>query len=82
MSDAAHTTSALPAIASLWEAKDGRILRVEGWTQPTTYPADDWWASCTVLNRQKGQRSRTDMGLGNFGTSLRPQALGAAPKPL
>lgn len=61
----------LPAIGSLWKANDGRILRVEEWTQPTTYPADDWWAKCTVMNRAKGQRAKTALSLGNFGTFLK-----------
>lgn len=69
----------LPAVGSLWEASDGRLLRVEGWTRPTFYPADDYWADCTVLRRSKGQRSTTQMYLGNFGTSLKPADAPTAP---
>jgi hypothetical protein len=60
----------LPAVGSVWLAKDGRRMRIDRWTRPTFYPADNYWARMTVLNRAPGQRGKTDMGLAKFGTFL------------
>lgn len=62
----------LPAIGTVWIARDGRRLRVEGWTRPVFYPQDDYWSDCTVLNPQKGQRRATTMSLKHFGKFLTP----------
>lgn len=68
----------LPPVGSEWLARDGRLLRVDAWTRPTHYPADDYWADCTVLNRAKGQRARTQMARANFGTFLVPAPAGGS----
>lgn len=61
----------LPAVDSIWQHNDGRIIRVIDWTRPTLYPRDDYWANCTVKNQKKGQRKTITMTLKNFGKSLK-----------
>ncbi len=56
----------LPAVGSLWLAKDGRRIRVEEWTRPVLYPQDDYWARCTVLNPSAGQRHSSTFALKRF----------------
>lgn len=56
----------LPQPGSEWLAADGRRVRLGTWTKPTTYPQDDLWVSCAVLNPAKGQRRQTSFTLARF----------------
>lgn len=62
----------LPAVGSEWRANDGRLMRVDEWVKPTSYPLDDYWARLTVLNPQKGMKRTSTMQLRQFGKFLQP----------
>jgi hypothetical protein len=54
----------LPEIGSFWHARDGRLMQVESWIRPVTYPENDYWAHVTVFNPTK--RRTTCMTLAKF----------------
>lgn len=63
----------LPTPGSIWNARDGRRMRVGEWVRPVFYPADDYWAHMEVLNPGPRQRRETTMSLKHFGTFLQPE---------
>lgn len=65
-----NKTDELPAIGSLWLARDGRIMRVESWFPPGAFGEHP--AKMTVLNSQKGGRRVTQADLRRFGKFLQP----------
>lgn len=63
----------IPAIGTVWKARDGRIMRVDEVIIPVL-AQDMPWAKMTVLNPRKGMRRKTAMHTGNFdfGAFLQP----------
>lgn len=59
------------AVGTVWKAKDGRIVRFDGWSAAS---ADaEATASCTVVSRlSKYMRKRTSFRRSSFGTFLEP----------
>lgn len=62
--------SDLPAVGSVWLARDGRIMRVEQWYPKSQYAQNT--AKMAVLNPSNGMRRMTRAALDGFGTFLQP----------
>lgn len=71
----------LPELGSEWVARDGRRVRVDAWFRPKNYPATDYSAELSVLNREPGQHGTTTAKRSAFGRFYKPAPAVQATKP-
>lgn len=65
----------LPAINSVWNARDGRQIQINEWIKPESYPYRDYIAKCTTLNPKQGQHVNTSIEFYSFGRRLVAQTI-------